>query len=310
MNINLLNYVKHIIFNLILFCSLILAITSLYHRYYPIDYRQNINQTNFIFAEAIDHMSYQQIISKLDNLHKSSKKIDFIKRTNVIYANNIHYTWPDDIDGKNLITISLFDNWILNLSSHFDTILVKLGLQSKDTNIFNRFESFKYHRALGRGFGICSQNALGISDLLKQRYNINSLLVGLDGHVVVEVPEQDEINEKFVIDPSYGVSLPYSIKNAYSARDDVLRIYEESKLFKLYPDAEEYDKKKIELVETYNLEGNTRAVSFGSSSYAVPHYKLNLIKYYEIIADYLVILIPMCLILLKAINNKKNVVAT
>ena len=307
MNRNLFNYVIQIIFNLILFCSLILAITSLYHKYYPVDYRKNINQTNFIFAEAIDHMSYQQIISKLDILYNESEKIDFIKKANIIYANNIHYTWPDNINGKNLITISLFDNWILYLSSYLDTTLVKLGFQSYDTNVFKRFESFKYHRALGRGFGICSQNALGISDLLKQRYNINTLLVGLDGHVVVEIPEQDEININFVIDPSYGVTLPYSIKHAGSVLDDVLRRYEESKLFKLYPDTEEYDNKKKELVETYNSEGNIYAISFGASSYAMPYYKLNSIKYFEIIVDYLVILIPIFLILYKVAYNRKKI---
>lgn len=141
----------------------------------------------------------------------------FLRDAAQAYADGIDYIWP-----KHRARVAFTDNWILHLMSYTDPLLNSLGLTNVD-DLFRAYETVNWERALTRGFGICSQNALGLAALLRDRYDIDADVIVLDGHVVVEA---DEV----LLDPSVGLALPYDLEEAEAREVSdglVSRIYAE-----------------------------------------------------------------------------------
>jgi hypothetical protein len=121
---------------------------------------------------------------------------DFVREAVKIYNDGMFFEWP----GPRYEQIPLMDNWILYLLSYLDPIIYKIGVVSIDT-YFSRYVSHRYERVIERGFGICSQMALGFSDLLNRKYNFDIQIIGLSGHVVSSVVID---NKQVVVDPAVG----------------------------------------------------------------------------------------------------------
>jgi hypothetical protein len=126
---------------------------------------------------------------------------EFLQRATWAYAEGIRYIWP-----KDQARIALWDNWVLWSMAYLDEVVAGLGLTNVDS-LFSVYESIDYRRALARGYGICSQNALGLASLLEWRYGVDADVIGLDGHVVVEA-------HGFLLDPSVGLAMPFSLAEA------------------------------------------------------------------------------------------------
>ena len=255
----------------ILLLLIFLIISSTYYRIFPYDWRNYINE-NF----QIEINTYSDTLRKIDIELNKNYTFESLQNVNKIYNNGIAYIWPDQIN-----SITLRDNWILFLAKFMDPLITELNLQKPTTKAFTNFESYKYERALGRGFGICSQNAIGLSNLLNRLGNINSRVVGLNKHVVVEV-ELD--NETLVLDPSFGVSLPFSIVHAQNNLDTVKKYYQNTD--------------QPEIYSAYDEIGNIYIPEKGNYIYTDNHKKQKLIRNFEILADYLSIIFPLTLILI------------
>jgi hypothetical protein len=98
--------------------------------------------------------------------------------------------------GSEFPLISPFHNWVLWL----------LGLMLPSR--FRHFEFRNARYALERGFGLCSQSAAALADLL-HRGGARAAIVRLDGHVVVAV--EAEPARWTVLDPDFGVAVPASL---------------------------------------------------------------------------------------------------
>ena len=125
----------------------------------------------------------------------------FLERVTALYANSIDYEWP-----QNRARVAFTDNWILYTLAYADPLMRYLDLTKSD-NLFRAYETTDYRRAMERGFGICSQNAMGFASLLKLRYGIQADIIGLGGHVVVEAKGR-------ILDASVGLALPYGLAEA------------------------------------------------------------------------------------------------
>ncbi len=142
---------------------------------------------------------------------------------------------------------------------YLDEPLRRAGLTNVE-GLFRAYESIDYCRALARGYGICSQNALGLASLLERRYGIDADVIGLDGHVVVEA-------EGFLLDPSVGLMLPFSLSEAKrreAGTGAISAIYEAafgpdqvSKVFG-FDGGVEKTTPYAELGQFYDAEGNQR----------------------------------------------------
>ena len=99
--------------------------------------------------------------------------------------------------GSEFPRVSIFQNWILWLLG----VVVPLRFQ------FVEFRNARY--ALERGFGLCSQAALALADLLS-RAHIPVAIAQLEGHVVVTA--ETAPGRWIVLDPDYGITIPMPLE--------------------------------------------------------------------------------------------------
>jgi hypothetical protein len=208
--------------------------------------------------------SYHDALAAMDDAFETNRRtFVFVERATRIYANAIDYSWPT-AEAR----VPFRDNWILHVLGYADALLVRLSI-SQVPNLFAEFQSLDYTRGFRRGFGICSQNAIALVDLLGRRYDVDARVLGLDGHVVVEasLPEGRSLH-----DPSLGVSFAFDASNAPERITEIEPAYA----------ALGY----VELAETYDASGNVLE-PYGASGYQPKVYLL------ERIADWLKWLLPL-----------------
>ncbi len=155
-------------------------------------------------------MSYEQALTAMDGQRKLHEPgFDLVKGVTRGYADSIAYVWPDG-----LAHVPMRDNWILHVLGCLDGWNVRAGL-TEEPDLFSEFQSLRYERGFGRGFGICSQHSLGLVDLLNRRYGIDASVVGLEGHVIIEaqLPEGPSLH-----DPSLGISFPFGLDDITPVR--------------------------------------------------------------------------------------------
>lgn len=73
------------------------------------------------------------------------------------------------------------------------------------------YQFVDYHKAIDRGVGLCSQQALVVSEILEER-QIDSQVIDLQGHVVVTARVKGR--EWWILDADKGVVLPVDINQA------------------------------------------------------------------------------------------------
>jgi hypothetical protein len=237
----------------------------------PYDYRESFDK---------ELLSYEDALEQMDAVYeKYGASEEFFRKSVKIYESSINYVWP-----KEIAQIPLRNNYILSLASFFDNILYKLKLVGiADT--FTVFESIKYERGFQRGFGICSQNALGLVDIFDRRYGIKAHMIGLDGHVVMSAitsPEQKE----YILDPSLGLFLPFTLAYAEQNLSEVLQYYQHTSHESLF--------------EKYNSAGNVRFAEEGAAAFR-PKTAL-----FEKAADILIWAIPFGLLLISIYTYRKE----
>jgi len=244
---------------------------NLYGLAVPYDYRENFDKSLLPYNDALKQMD--------DAYVEFGPSVEFFKKSVKIYKNSINYVWPEDI-----AQVPLRDNYILHLASFFDGIFYDLKLVGT-TDTFKMFESVKYERGFQRGFGICSQNALGLTDILNRRYGIKAHMIGLDGHVVMSAISAQEQKE-YLMDPSVGLFLPFNLAYAEENLNEVSQYYQQTSHKSLF--------------ETYNAAGNIR---FAEEGTAVFRPKAAL---FEKAADILIWIIPFGLLLISAYMYRKE----
>jgi hypothetical protein len=114
--------------------------------------------------------------------------------------------------GENLYAISFYDNWILAL---------KTQIIYPDY----RYEFADPYRTLKTGAGFCSQQSMAVVEILRE-LGYKAGIVDLNGHAVSWVKGKKGI---YILDPDYGVILPFDLEYACSHKDDLLKYYKNMK---------------------------------------------------------------------------------
>gem|GEM_PF-3113440 len=238
-------------------------ILGVYGRTHTPDYRSNFSERHLT--------SYKDALKSTDDAYRLfGNSPAFVRQATSIYHSASAYEWPEG-----MARIRISDNWILAILGEFDPLLMSLKITNGP--VFSQFESYRYERALGRGFGICSQNSEGLADLLHRRYGLDSKLIGLGGHVILRVKFNNGL--KVLSDPSTGIALPFSLRYAEAHLDRVEAAYTSSELLKL--------------ARTYDPEDNIFSPDHGSGAYAHPFWRQHLLMAVEAISDPLTILLPL-----------------
>jgi hypothetical protein len=219
---------------ILILCGALLLVAPLFGLLRPADFRP-------YFAE--ETLPYASALALMDTAFaEEGASRQFLEHSVAIYDAATVYEWPQE-----LTRVSFRDNWILWAAAWTDPLMRRAGLTDLD-DLFSVYESVSYERALGRGFGICSQNALGLADLLGRRYGMEAHMIGLDGHVVAEAAMPT--GERYLLDPSVGVFLPFSLDQAA----------EETALLR----TRYAEKGRADIVEKYAAAGNVRLPEPGS----------------------------------------------
>ena len=145
----------------------------------------------------------------------------FLTAANRDYAAAIRYV--RGAEWRALARPSWSANYVIYLLARAETAAGSLLAEGVLTGRFRHYEFRHYEQALKRGFGICSQNALGLSDLLSVRYGVDTQLVMLDGHVVLQARTPE--GRFILLDPSLGLSFDFDAATAPSRLNEIVRAY-------------------------------------------------------------------------------------
>ncbi|MDJ0786865.1 MAG: hypothetical protein QNK05_08640 [Myxococcota bacterium] len=153
---------------------------------------------------------------------------EYVKRlTHAVHGYMVHY-WDEEGGAR----VPLLENWVLH------------GLGRLNPERYGAYEFQHPARGLERGFGLCSQQAMIVADLLSEA-GIETEVLGLGGHVVTEARLGDE--RTLLLDADYGVVVPYSLKDVEAQPDRVAPLYR----------AEGFgDEAVARIVEIYGPDGN------------------------------------------------------
>jgi len=208
-------------------------------------------------------LSQEQFYQALETVKGDRQQV--LRQITTFVNKGIAHYWKDAGIDKYHLRIPFYENYILNVASYIYP------------KIFLHYEFMDYRRAIERGVGLCSQQSIILSELLRQR-GIATKIVGLDGHVVVTAPVDDANTVWWILDPDYGVVIPHSLSE----------IEKDSRIIGPYYSLKGYSDQQIDnLVDIYSSKGNVVVDRVRDYSQF----------YFEIAAYLLIWVIPVLLIL-------------
>lgn len=201
-------------------------------------------------------LSDTDVFSKLDSLTNDKKQSAVI--INETINKGIAHYWDTEGINKYNIRVPFFNNYLLYLYSFI----------KPDTYLMYEFMDSK--RAIIRGIGLCSQQSIILSEILKVK-NIKNELIGLSGrHVVVHAQVNEIENEWWVLDPDYGVIVPHRLSTITNNPSSIINYYQ----------AAGYNKQIVDnLVGIYASNSTVIISKNGAKDYAPKRYYIEYLSY-------------------------------
>lgn len=144
-------------------------------------------------------LSYEQAVANLDLLHVDYSG-EYVEQVNSIFNKSIlHSAWNDFSEKdviKYYVSVPVWENYVLYA---FNVVL------GREADVY---EFTNYKRVLDRGIGQCGQSSMALVDYLSKK-GMSTGIVELTGHVVATVKVGGEWR---IVDPDFGVYLPYSLE--------------------------------------------------------------------------------------------------
>lgn len=198
-----------------------------------------------IYTETQTHFPNDITLSYIDSKKELIKKKEetdeqyVVRITDVISKCIMHY-WGDKIDEYHL-RIPIWENYILFFLSYVNPY------------DYLRYEFCNYEKALERGVGLCSQEAIIEVGILRHN-GIKANIIGLGGHTVLRSKVDKEKSVWYIADPDYGVVIPFDIDKIEENPDVIKQYYKQkgyssyiiSILVEIYKKDKNYVKKSIE----------------------------------------------------------------
>lgn len=240
--INALRIRRVVVFEIILFViGLLLLVMNIGGLFFSLRHPDIYKEPGVLFPNDIS-LTYEEALQQIKRLPDEGES-DYLNRlTSVINASIAHY-WPDDplAVARYRLRVPIWENYLLWFYSF---VAPKL---------YYKYEYFNYRKALERGVGFCSQQAM-IETFILNTMGIPAKMVNLnDEHVVL----QARVGGKWLLaDPDFGVVIPYDIaalqkspetaRSYYAARghtqerlDQIVWIYSLEGYY-IYPDHRGY----------------------------------------------------------------------
>ena len=185
-------------------------------------------------------------------------KKEYITNLNEAVNQGIAKYWQNAGINKYNLRIPFYENYLLFIASYLNP------------EEYLKYEFISYRRAIERGVGLCSQQAIIVSEILLEK-NIPSFIVGLSGHVVLRAQVDENRDEWWVLDPDYGVVIPY----------DIDFIENDPKTIRpFYAQAGYKQKTTAKLEKIYGKKGNFVSNEQGARGYQIKRYRDEPIFYF------------------------------
>ena len=264
---------KNILKKVALYFSLGILLANFYGYIFPL--KTYLDESSKVFHKnkipLLEAYSTKVDLKKIDLKNISEKDL---REINYLFAGSVKHYWP---------TVNLFEfseNWII-------FFLQRIELQTK-TNKTLKLERFNWEKIIERGYGFCSQISLAMYDFFRKN-NLNSLILSLGGHVVIEFKDDDK---SYILDPDYNVVINADLNSIYANPDVIEEAYMSAG----------YNRNNIEILrKIYTSRENNMAVSRYD-------YLPKLTKFYYLV-NLLKWLIPILIIMLlkkNEISRKKK----
>lgn len=122
----------------------------------------------------------------------------YVTHLNFSVNRGVAHYWRDEGVDKYRLRIPIYENYFLYAASWIYP------------SVFQKYEFSHYKKAIERGVGLCSEHAIIISEILKEK-GIDSKIIGLDGHVVAMALINKSDDQWWILDADYGVVIPHGI---------------------------------------------------------------------------------------------------
>ncbi|MBI4205191.1 MAG: hypothetical protein HY527_09210 [Betaproteobacteria bacterium] len=166
-------------------------------------------EKNVLFEQDIT-LSAKQVYAAI-NAPAADKKSYFNVLTHAINKGIAHYWLDEGIDKYNL-RIPFSENYLLFITSFIIP------------QYYRKYELRDYRLAIERGVGLCSQHAIIVAEILKEK-GIESGIMTLPDHVIAIARVDDGRNEWWVLDADYGVVLPHGPEEIKKTPDIIAPYY-------------------------------------------------------------------------------------
>ena len=203
-------------------------------------------------------LSEKEFHQELDKIFDNTAISDSAKvsQTTVLVEDGLLHYWSDEKRKEYNLTIPVYENYILYALSYYDH------------RMFAKYQFLNWKKTIERGVAICSQHAIAESEILNER-GIESNIVKLNGHVVVRAKVGE--NKYFILDPDFGVTLPFDI--------DVIE--KNTKIIEPYYEGNVCDVSDMEnLTKVYDADGNK--IVKNAITYMVGYGNFEIISYWLI----------------------------
>jgi len=165
----------------------------------------------------------------------------FAVRINKVVNDGFSHYWKEAGVDKYHERVPVWENYLLFLASYVDP------------KEYRQYEFSNYKKNLERGVGLCSSHSIVVKGVLND-YGIDASLWDIAGHVVVRANVDQQNNKWIILDPDFGVVVPYDTA-AIEANPELVRPAYQNMAALYYPEAKEpYTTDHV--VEIYGKEGN------------------------------------------------------
>lgn len=234
--------------------SVALILINLLGLFIPLRNKEIFNEKDTRFKQDIT-LTEEQVFRAIDE--DIFDKKSYVKTITQTISKGIAHYWHDEGIDKYNLRIPFYENYLLFIASY---IIPKH---------FLKYEFMDYRRAIDRGVGLCSQHAIIIAEVLKEK-GIYSRVICLSGHIVATAQVDNENNEWWVVDSDYGVVIPHSIDSIEKRTEIISPYYREHG----------YDESVIsKLIKIYGKEGNMLFGGKGAKNYSLLNYMLEKAAY-------------------------------
>ena len=183
-------------------------------------------------------VSFREAKKNWDRKADEDEKAYALRATMLVHDVMLHY-WKDEGIKKYHLRVPVWENYLLWFAAWVKPVE------------YRKYEFRDYKKALERGVGICSQQAMALKGLLMAN-GIKASLWDIAGHVVVSATFGD--GSQWILDPDYGKYVPYSIREIEENPERVRASYKDQN--DVYASWLKKHKTTEDLVKEYEKTGN------------------------------------------------------